>query len=222
MIPDQRDPARSGRSPLALPVALPATARNLEILTAARAVLETAIDSVARQTDQAVIDGIAAEASVSGRLSWWRWRVGAILTLITVAAVGSAWLLAPAGPFPATLIIVCVVALIVAQRMDLHRSRLELSVLEDIPACVVVALAGCAAALGTSAVHGDAAPTFGGCFLFSLAQLTILVGLRGTVYAIFRKLRRNRTVSHPVGHRRDGRSGRAARVGDCSPTPSTG
>jgi exopolysaccharide biosynthesis polyprenyl glycosylphosphotransferase len=182
---------------ITLPVALPATARNLEILSAARSVLDAAMTAVDAQQEDPTVE--AAFAAAPTRIwSWWRWRVGFVFALLDVCAFLLAWFLFPAGPAPATPVVVGLLAVLVGHRLDLNRSRLELSVLEDIPACLLVAVVVCGAALGTSAAHGDAASTFGTCFLFALVGLLFVIAFRGIVYTVFRRLRRIRKVAHPV------------------------
>jgi exopolysaccharide biosynthesis polyprenyl glycosylphosphotransferase len=140
----------------------------------------------------------ALAASPTRVWSWWRWRVGAVFVLLDVCAFLFAWLLVPVGPAPSTPVITTLIVIFVGQRLDLHRSRLELSVLEDIPAYLIVAIVCCGGALGTSAAHGDAASTFGSAFLFGLFGLLFVIVFRSIIYTVFRRLRRNRRVNHPV------------------------
>jgi hypothetical protein len=77
----------------------------------------------------------------------WLATIGPVLTLADVAAVVSAGLLATDGS-PATLAVATGLALLVARAADLHRTRLVLSIVEDLPGLFVAAGATTAVLVG--------------------------------------------------------------------------
>ena len=179
------------------PIALAATSHNRSVLSTAESAVTSAPDDTAAESD-AASSNVAFPGSPASRLSWWRWRSAALFVGLDLYAIMLAWLLVPVGPVPLTLISVSVVAVAVGQRMDMYRSRLELSVLDDVPALLFVAVAGCATALAVAAAHGIPAPNFGLCFLFGVVELGALICCRAAIYTVGRAMRRNRSVTHPV------------------------
>ena len=85
----------------------------------------------------------------------WSGGIGAALGLAEVAAVVAAGLVARTAPAP--LALACAVALVVARAADLHRARLVLWIVEDLPALLVTA----AAVTAVLVVAGDAPPVIG-------------------------------------------------------------
>lgn len=108
----------------------------------------------------------------------WSGGIGAALGLAEVAAVVAAGLVARTAPAP--LALACAVALVVARAADLHRARLVLWIVEDLPALLVTA----AAVTAVLVVAGDAPPVIG------VLVLATLVLAHTAVYAGTHLLRR--------------------------------
>ena len=116
------------------------------------------------------------------RLRWFT-TIGPVVTVADVAAVLLAGPIAGAvgeGGSPVPVLVAAVVAGVVARAADLHRSRLVLSIIEDLPGLLVVAAAAAAILL----VTGQASATA------TILVLATLVLAHTLVYATTHLLRR--------------------------------
>ncbi|MDQ1682462.1 MAG: hypothetical protein QOH99_1003 [Frankiaceae bacterium] len=182
------------------PLGVAPTARNAAILQAARAVLAAALAARANEAAiRAVEDAADRPAPTSLRRLFVETvcRVGALFLAFDAAAVVAAWLVpgAPIGIVPLAVFLLVLLAL--ATRADMYRSRLELSVLDDVPSFLVgAALAvSCAAGAGVS---GGQVPTLSTCFAVAGWCFALLAVGRSLAYAAVRRLRGSRLISHPV------------------------
>ena len=82
----------------------------------------------------------------------WLGTIGPVLTVADVAAVVVAGLVAPDAA-PATLAVAAAVAVLVARAADLHRPRLVLSIVEDLPGLLVAAAAATAVLVGAGSTR---------------------------------------------------------------------
>ncbi|MDT4906655.1 MAG: hypothetical protein QOH52_4671 [Pseudonocardiales bacterium] len=185
---------------LEAPLAVAPTARNAAILQAARAVLAAAL--VAR-TNEAAIRAVEDAADRPPARSLRRlivetvWRIGALFLAVDATAVVTAWLVpgTPIGILPLAMSLLVLLA--IATRADMYRSRLELSVLDDIPSFVVGAALAVGCAAGTGVLLGNV-PTLRTCLAVAAWCFVLLMVGRSLAYAAVRRLRRSRLISHPV------------------------
>jgi hypothetical protein len=117
----------------------------------------------------------------------WLGTIGPVLTIADAAAVLLAGVVASDDP-PSTLAIAAGVAVLVARAADLHRPRLVLSIVEDVPGLFVAAAAATAILVGT----GSAGVAF--CVL----ALACLVLAHTMIYAGTHVLRRGGRLGRPV------------------------
>jgi hypothetical protein len=110
----------------------------------------------------------------------WLGTIGPVLTLADAAAVVAAGLVAT-DDSPRTVVVAAVVAVLVARAADLHRPRLVLSIVEDLPG-LFVAAAGATAVLVGAGSAGAA---------FCVLALACLVLAHTLVYAGTHVLRRS-------------------------------
>ena len=95
---------------------------------------------------QLVLGGRSVVARVRRRMPWLG-TIGPVLTLADAAAVVIAGVVATDGS-PATVVAAAGVAVLVARAADLHRPRLVLSIVEDLPGLFVAAAAATAVLVG--------------------------------------------------------------------------
>jgi hypothetical protein len=124
-----------------------------------------------------VLGGVCVAARVRRRVPWFG-TIGPVLTLADLGAVLLAGLVAGGPGWP--LLLAACVAVLVARAADLHRPRLVLSIVEDLPGLLVAALAATAVLLAL----GRAAATF------AALTLACLVLAHTLVYAVTHGLRR--------------------------------
>ncbi len=131
-------------------------------------------------------------------LPWIR-SIRPLLILVDLGSVLFAGLLVREHISPFALVAAATAALIVCQGADLHRSRLVLSVLEDLPRLL---LAVGVAALVLAAVSPlntlSSQSTAEIVAVFAIASLALLTTLRAFVYAGVHAMRRNGRTAHPV------------------------
>ncbi|KQW52505.1 hypothetical protein ASC77_24310 [Nocardioides sp. Root1257] len=116
-----------------------------------------------------------------------------MLTLVDPVAVLLAGLLVAGSSSPVAIGAAAFAAVCVCRGADLHRSRLVLSVVEDLPR---LTLAAGAAALTLAALSSSG--TIPGALAFGATCLVLMVVLRVAVYALAHSRRRSGRSSHPV------------------------
>jgi len=177
------------------------TARNAAILRAAGDLLAVTLTVISRE--RAVQQVEAATEREAPRLmrrlrSRWSRRIGVFLAVVDVAAVLAAWAAVRVSPQPREILAVAAVVLVISNRADLHRSRLELSVVDDLPAYLVASALASVAMAGVHAIEGARVPTPQTSIAFGLMCLLFLTIGRAGGYHVVRLLRRSRLVAHPV------------------------
>ena len=178
------------------------SARNSAILHAVRAVLNAALNfTVTEEATQQVEAAIPAppDGSYLTKLRWrLRWRVGVLFLAVDLVASFAAYLIVPTGLAAASFLIVAAAIVITCNRTDLHRSRLELSVLDDLPALLLVSIIGGGAVAALGAIEHESGSRLQPSLLFGAVAFGLLTISRAAAYALTRLLRRTRLVSHPV------------------------
>ena len=132
------------------------------------------------------------------RTSWWRWRIGLFFGAMDLSALVTAWLIVPAAQSGWALLVAVVATVLTCARLDLQRSRLEFSVLDELPAYLLTAIVCCGAVIGTTALRGRHVSVLGEDLLFGVVFFSLLTVSRGGAYGIARALRRSGLISHPV------------------------
>ncbi len=125
-------------------------------------------------------------AHVRRRLPWLG-TIGPVLTLADAAAVVAAGLVA-AHDSPAALVGAAALALLITRAADLHRPRLVLSIVEDLPGLLVASAGATAILVGASSTG----------LAFCLLALACLVLARTLVYAGTQVLRRGERLGRRV------------------------
>jgi len=178
------------------------TARNAAILRAAGDLLTVTMTVISReravQQVEAAIEREPPRGLMRRLRSRWSRRLGTFLAFVDIAAVLAAWVAAPVPLQGRQFFAVVVVVLVAFNRTDLHRSRLELSVLDDLPTYLLVAILASAAMAGVEAIAGAQVPTLQTCITFGVMCLLFLTVGRTAGYYIVRLLRRSHLVTHPV------------------------
>jgi exopolysaccharide biosynthesis polyprenyl glycosylphosphotransferase len=131
------------------------------------------------------------------RASWWRWRVGVFFATMDLIALVTAWLIVPTGGDGWTLLGLVIATLLTCAHFDLQRSRLELSVVEELPVYLLTAIACIVVVIGAAALRPGRA-MLGTDLLFGGVFLSLLILSRAAAYGTARALRRSRFISHPV------------------------
>lgn len=129
----------------------------------------------------------------------WVVSIRLVLSLLDPLAVVLAGLLVLSDPEPITLVGASVAALLVCRGAGLHRSRLVLGILEDLPALLAATAAATAGVLLVGPDPGS--PVEGGwvtVLAFAALSFTTMVLLRTATYAATRLLRRSRRVARPI------------------------
>jgi exopolysaccharide biosynthesis polyprenyl glycosylphosphotransferase len=199
MYPDREFSAERRGVPMGNRGRLVASARNAAILRAVRDVLT---ETLVVTTREAAIQRVEQSSREHDRFwrrlrAHWAWRIGTLFAALDVLAAVLAWAVSP-GPIDAWQVVAAGAAgLVVGNRAELHRSRLELSVLDDLPAYLLTAVL---AALALSAAGGLTADEvrLSTSFLFGVAYFVAQTVTRMIAYPAVRLLRRTRLVSHPV------------------------
>ncbi len=131
-------------------------------------------------------------------LIWFR-GIRPVLTLVDVAAVLLAGLAVHQHISLVSLVLAAAAALAVCRGADLHRSRLVLSVLEDMPRLLLAVAAASLVLAGVSPLQALDTRTSGGVIgIFAVVTFALLVSLRAFVYAAAHSMRRNGSAAHPV------------------------
>ena len=177
------------------------TARNAAILRAAGDLLATTLTVISRekavQQVEAAIEGEPLRLMRRLRSRWSR-RIGTFLAAVDVVAVLVAWVATPVPLQTRQFLAVAAVVLATLNRADLHRSRLELSVLDDLPTYLLASAVASAAMAGVEAIAGARVPTPQTCVAFGLMCFLFLTAGRAVGYHTVRMLRRSHLVAHPV------------------------
>ena len=178
------------------------TARNAAILRAAGDLLTATLTVISRERAVQQVEA-AIEAEPDHRLmrrlqSRWSRRIGTFLAVVDIAAVLGAWAATPIPLQTRQFLAVATVVLVIFNRADLHRSRLELSVVDDLPAYLLASALASVAMAGVEAMAGAHVPTPQTCVVFGLMCLLFLIAGRAVGYHIVRRLRRSHLVAHPV------------------------
>jgi exopolysaccharide biosynthesis polyprenyl glycosylphosphotransferase len=177
------------------------SARNAAILRAARDVLLATI--VARRREaaiRAVEDAVDREAarSLPRALFASLRQVGVLIAATDICATLGAWWAAGPSLRAAPISMCALVVVMIGARSHLYCSRLDVSVLDDLPACLLQAVtavgpaAGCTVALGIPAADG---PSY---LRLAVLLFGFLALARAAAYAMVRHLRRSRRVAHPT------------------------
>jgi hypothetical protein len=117
----------------------------------------------------------------------WLGTIGPVLTLADAAAVVLAGVVATHDP-PATVAVAAGIAVLVARAADLHRPRLVLSIVEDVPGLFVAAAAATAILVGAGSAGGA----------FCVLALACLVLAHTLIYAATHVLRRGGRLGRQV------------------------
>jgi hypothetical protein len=131
------------------------------------------------------------------RTSWWRWRIGLFFVAMDLSALVTAWLIVPTGGNGWTLLGPVVATLLACAHFDLQRSRLELSVVEELPAYLLTAIACVVAVLGVAALRDGQTAVLGTDLLFGVVLFGLLTVSRAAAYGVARALRRSRANGTP-------------------------
>lgn len=125
--------------------------------------------------------------------------IGPVLLLIDPLAVVVAGSVVFPGGLALPLAAAALGALMVCRGSDLHRSRLVLSVIEDLPHLLLAAVVAVLALVMVSPVVGvGRSEDWYAIATFGLLSFGGMVLMRTATYALARVLRRARTVAHPV------------------------
>lgn len=178
------------------------TARNLAILQEVRSALAATLIVSDRESAIRQIEADAATAPqrrlLSHARSRWAWRIGILFAALDVAAVAVAWLVTPTPNDALTLLLTALAMIVICNRADLHRSRFELAVLDDVPAYLLATVVGGLAVAGVGSLSSRAPPRLSTCVIFCLVVFALLVLSRVVAFPIVRRLRRGRLIAHPV------------------------
>ena len=187
-------------SPSAGPVWVAPNTRNAAILHAAHGVLAALLVTTRDQAPvQAAEDSVAAAATkrATTRSSWGR-RTVALVVWVDLAAVLAAWWLTDGPVTLAWLGVPAAAVFVVGNCMDLYRSHLELSALDDLPAQLLAGLFAVLAAVAAAGLSGRPAPSAQWCLAFGAACVIFPAAGRCCVYASIRRLRRKGQLIRPV------------------------
>jgi exopolysaccharide biosynthesis polyprenyl glycosylphosphotransferase len=178
------------------------SAHNLAILRAVRRTLLSALAESARESAIRYVE-TAVEAApdrplLSRAWSRWSWRIGPVFAALDLLAVLGAWLVTRGAQDPAGFALIAMVIVIICNRADLHRSRLELSVLDDLPAYLLISLVGGLTFAGITSLRADSGSAAPIWFAFAGVLAGLFLTSRIVAYPGLRRLRRSRFVTHPV------------------------
>jgi exopolysaccharide biosynthesis polyprenyl glycosylphosphotransferase len=185
----------SGRTLLIAP-----TARNAAILRAARDLLAATLAAGTREAAIRAVEDAALHPPAQRQLRVaieFFWRVGTLFVLVDTASVAAAWLAAGATVGWIALTVSVSIVLAAAAGADMYRSRLELSVLDDLPRYLLEAFLAAFFAAGMAASQGESLPTRTPVLMGVWCFVIISVG-RYLAYGAVRRLRRSRLIAHPV------------------------
>jgi exopolysaccharide biosynthesis polyprenyl glycosylphosphotransferase len=178
------------------------TARNVAILRAVRGTLAATLVSTTRESAirkvEAAVEAAPERHLISRAWSRWSWRIGTLFAALDVIAMTGAWLATRGAADAPAFAVTVFVMIVICNRADLHRSRLELAVLDDVPAYLVAAVAGGLTFAGMSSVHADSGANAGTCVAFGVLSFALCVLSRVIAYPVVRRLRRSRLIAHPV------------------------
>jgi exopolysaccharide biosynthesis polyprenyl glycosylphosphotransferase len=181
---------------------LAATAHNIAILNEVRRALAATLAASNRESAiRSVEHAVAATPErplMSRAKAHWSWHIGLLFAALDLAAISIAWLVSRGAVDGLTFAVIAFVMIVICNRADLHRSRLELSVLDDVPAYVLTSVLGGLTLAGAGSVGVRSAPGGQTCFLFGLAAFVLFVLSRMVAFPVVRRLRRSRLIAHPV------------------------
>jgi exopolysaccharide biosynthesis polyprenyl glycosylphosphotransferase len=177
------------------------TERNAAILREVRRALAATLAAGNREAAirrvEAAVEAMSEQPLLSRAWSRWSWRIGMLFAALDLLAITSAWLIVRGATDWLTFVVTALVMITVCSRADLHRSRLELAVLDDVPAYVLAAVVGGLTFAGVGSLHSStisAQSSFGfGVVVFLLCMLSRVIA-----YPVVRRLRRSRLIAHPV------------------------
>lgn len=174
------------------------SAHNVAILSAAMSVLTAALalTDESPQSPASAVEEID-RAGFARRPALLR-RTGLLFAVLDLGAVIGALFAVAVSHSALTLSLTLVAVLLVGNRLDLHRSRLELSALEDLPAYLMMVLIGTSVVVSTGSLDRHVASRADRYVLFGALFLVFLTLSRMLSYTLVRVLRRSRLVSHPV------------------------
>ena len=129
----------------------------------------------------------------------WLKSIRPVLTLVDPLAVAVAGLVVREHVTVLSVAGAALAGTIVCRGADLHRSRLVLSVLEDVPKLLVATLVSALTLVGISPLHALAdRPSWTVLGLFAGVTFALLVLMRAAAYAGAHSMRRSGRSSHPV------------------------
>lgn len=128
----------------------------------------------------------------------WLSSIRPLLGLIDPVAVAVAGLLVHASVTPGAVLAAAVAASIVCRSADLHRSRLVLSVVEDLPRLALAAVVASLTLVALTPVSEARTRPWATMVVFAASTFLLLVLLRSAVYAVAHARRRSGRSSHPA------------------------
>ena len=128
----------------------------------------------------------------------WLRSIRPVLTLVDPVAVLVAGLVVRDSVSPLAVIVAAVAAALVCRGSDLHRSRLVLSVLEDLPRLALATLVATVTLVAITPTPDLESPSWAMLVTFSGTTLALLVVLRAIVYSRACARRRDGRSSHPA------------------------
>lgn len=136
-------------------------------------------------------------AGVIDLLPWLR-SIRPLLGLIDPVAVVIAGLLVRHDVTPGAVLAAAVAASLVCRSADLHRSRLVLSVVEDLPKLALAALVASLTLVALTPASEVRTRPWGTLLVFAAGTFLLLLLLRSAVYAVAHARRRSGRSAHPV------------------------
>jgi exopolysaccharide biosynthesis polyprenyl glycosylphosphotransferase len=128
----------------------------------------------------------------------WMRSIRPALTLVDPVALVLACLIADAGIDLLALSGAAVAGMLVCRGAELHRSRLVLSVVEDLPRLALAALVAALTLVALTPVSELQTRPWSTLTIFGVTALVLLVLLRSVVYAVAHARRRSGRSAHPV------------------------
>jgi exopolysaccharide biosynthesis polyprenyl glycosylphosphotransferase len=128
----------------------------------------------------------------------WLKSIRPALTLVDPVAIVLAGVAVHDSVSPLAMAAAAVAASLVCRQADLHRSRLVLSLLEDLPKLALATLVATLTLMAITPTPDLTSPSWGVLLIFSGSAFLQLVVLRGIVYSRAHARRRNGRSSHPA------------------------
>lgn len=130
-------------------------------------------------------------------LPWLR-SIRPLLAVIDPVAVAVAGLVVHASVTPGAVLAAAIAASLVCRSADLHRSRLVLSVVEDLPRLALAAVVASLTLVALTPVSEMRTRPWAALVVFAASTFVLLLLLRSAVYAVAHARRRSGRSSHPV------------------------